>query len=99
MKAKFPLLAMAIVVLAAVVAFAAYNLAGIRPASANASLDGIAVPDGFSISVFAGNLGSSSASYPGPNNGPRFMAHHNGTLLVSLMKQGKVAALPDANND
>lgn len=47
------------------------------------------VPDGFSVSVFAKDLGE-----------PRDMARDpRGTLVVSLLKEGKIVALPDHDQD
>lgn len=49
----------------------------------------LALPAGFSISVFAKNLGDPRAMIEGPD----------GLILVSLPKQGKVVALADADAD
>ncbi len=49
----------------------------------------LSLPSGFSISIFAKDLG-----------GPRVLAFDpTGTLLVSIPSQGKVVALPDRNGD
>ena len=88
-----------IVILVAAAAYFAYNFAGVRPVSRTTSLEGISVPEGFAISVFAENLSSNAASYPGPNNGPRLMAYYGDVVIVSLTSQGKVIALPDENHD
>ena len=49
----------------------------------------IALPDGFTISIYAQDLGS-----------PRFMAYGpDGTLYVTDMDGGRVLAAPDANGD
>ncbi|MBI3413110.1 MAG: sorbosone dehydrogenase family protein [Candidatus Aenigmarchaeota archaeon] len=61
-------------------------------------MESISLPDGFGISVFA-DFGGEGLSYPGPNNGPRLMAFRNGTLFVTMTKDGKVVALPDENKD
>lgn len=58
------------------------------PAKNDTGLD-LVLPDHFSISVFAADLGS-----------PRVMIEDpNGTLLTSLTRNGKVVALPDKNHD
>jgi len=80
------------------IVYIAYDFLGIRP-SVEGDVSDIILPDGFAISVFADNLGSSSIASPGPNNGPRFMVYYEGVLLVSLTKQGKVVALPDRDNN
>ena len=74
--------------------FFVYDFVGIRPI-VEGDLADINLPQGFSISVFADNLGDSSIVKPGPSSGPRFMTYYNDVLLVSLMRQGKVVALPD----
>ena len=62
------------------------------------NIDFIELPENFEINIFA-DLDVSSITYPGPNAGPRFMAFKNGTLYLSVSKQGKVVALPDTNKD
>jgi glucose/arabinose dehydrogenase len=58
------------------------------PAVNNTDLP-LSLPDGFSISIYASNLGS-----------PRAIAWDpNGVMLVSLTQAGKVVALPDGNGD
>ena len=100
MKRKVvPLAAVFILVILLAAAYLAYNFAGVRPVSRTPSLEGISIPEGFAISVFAENLSSNAASYPGPNNGPRLMAYYGDVLIVSLTSQGKVIALPDENHD
>lgn len=55
----------------------------------NGPLEGLSLPPGFSISVYAEGL-----------EGPRFMAFDpNGNLYVTLTKKGTVVALPDKNRD
>lgn len=79
-----------------------YFNAGIRPTVDVDSSDLSSIlefPQGFTVSVFADDLGRTLASYPGPNTGPRFMAFKDDTLIVSLTKQGAVVALPDENKD
>ncbi len=89
--------------LVAVLAIAAvllYTQLGVRPSvKPDSSLSLINIPEGFRISVFADNLGSSSFSLPGPNTGPRMMLLKGNTVFVSLMNQGKTVALPDKNSD
>lgn len=48
----------------------------------------LAIPDGFAISVFAKNLGN-----------PRVLAHVSADILVSIPSQGKIVALPDADDN
>jgi glucose/arabinose dehydrogenase len=55
----------------------------------SADLSTIRLPPGFTIELFAGDLGH-----------PRFMAlDQRGTLLVSVPRAGRVIALPDDNRD
>lgn len=59
------------------------------PAPVNKTAFPLVLPSGFTISLYAKDLG-----------GPRVLAWDpRGTLLVSLTQQGKVVALPDRNND
>ncbi len=61
---------------------------------------GFSLPEGFKVSIFAENLGSSNYASPGPNNGPRILKYDdNGNLFVSLTRQGKVVVLKDTDND
>src|SRR4030042_5630302 len=49
----------------------------------------LTIPDGFSISIFADNLGS-----------PRVIAWDpDGVMLVSVPSAGRIVALPDGNAD
>lgn len=59
----------------------------------------ISVPEGFSISIFADDLGNALINYPGPNPGPRLMAFNNGILFTTIPNKGIIVALPDGNND
>ena len=63
------------------------------------NLDFLQLPQGFTATIFAQNLGDNTRANPGPNNGPRILATYKNTVFVSLMKQGKVVALFDKNND
>lgn len=72
---------------------------GIKPAVKYGDLDKLNLPVGFRIDVFADNLGGSMVSYPGTNPGPRMMLLKDDVLFVSVIRQGKVAALPDKNRD
>lgn len=56
---------------------------------------GLNLPEGFSISLFAENLGKGLLAYPGPNPGPRFMAVHENVLFVTIPNKGMVVGLPD----
>jgi glucose/arabinose dehydrogenase len=58
-------------------------------ANAQQSADPVKLPPGFSISIFADNLGS-----------PRVLAlDPEGALLASIPSQGRIVALPDKNRD
>ncbi|MCZ7400739.1 MAG: sorbosone dehydrogenase family protein [Candidatus Methanoperedens sp.] len=72
---------------------------GIKPSVKSGSLDGINLPGGFNIDVFAETLDGSSISYPGPNSGPRMMLLRDNVLFVTIPNTGKVVALPDKNDD
>ena len=86
-----------LLIILAVFVFGYFQL-GIRPrVEQNASE--IKVPPGFKIEVFAEGLSASPASYPGPNDGPRFLEIKDGVLFTSLMRQGKVVALPDKDGN
>ncbi|MDZ4296220.1 MAG: hypothetical protein U1A16_02515, partial [Patescibacteria group bacterium] len=49
----------------------------------------LTLPDGFSMTIFARDLGAPRAMIKDPSD----------TLLVSIPAQGRVAALPDRNGD
>lgn len=100
MRHKLFLAGMTLAVVAAIAAFLV-NFFGVMPSAevSDAELAGISLPSGFSISVFADNLGGSAVSSPGPSGGPRMMEYYNGVLLASLMGQGKVIALPDSDGN
>ena len=72
---------------------------GIKPAVKYGDLDKLNLPVGFRIDVFADNLGGSMVSTPGTNPGPRMMLVKDDVLFVSIIRQGKVVALPDKNRD
>lgn len=95
------ILVIAIVAIASVVFYYGFNFyTGIKPALLSPSEDiaelegieknlGLILPEGFSISIFAKDLGK-----------PRVMDWDaNGNLLVSIPSQGRVVVLPDRNND
>ncbi|MCX9084659.1 MAG: PQQ-dependent sugar dehydrogenase [Candidatus Methanoperedens sp.] len=94
MNKKILLLVLALLL----ILIAAYIL-GIKPAVKSGSLDGIDLPQGFRIDIFADTLDGSPISYPGPNPGPRMMLMKNNVLFVTIPNLGKVVALPDENND
>lgn len=74
---------------AAATSDAATTTAGGEAATGAALSVPIALPDGFTISVYARDLGS-----------PRFMAYGpDGTLYVTDIAGGRVLTLPDANGD
>ncbi len=72
---------------------AAYFYLGMRPAVKEGSLPEISLPAGFSIDIFADNLGGSGVSYGGPNPGPRMMLNKNNVLYVTIPNQGRVLAI------
>ncbi len=93
---KVPLVALAAIV---IVIVGLYVFLGFRPSvKVSSGLDYITLPKGFTINVFADNLGGSGVSTPGPNPGPRMMDVKDGVIFVSLMLKGSVVALPDASN-
>ncbi|MCE8423019.1 MAG: PQQ-dependent sugar dehydrogenase [Candidatus Methanoperedens sp.] len=92
-KIAWVLIAIVIAALAA-----AYIFLGLRPSVKPDSLGEIHLPPGFSIDVFAENLGGSEISYPGPNPGPRMMLVKNNVLYVTVPNLGKVVALPYSND-
>lgn len=59
----------------------------------------LTLPDGFVLEVFADELSGSSISVPGPNSGPRMMIERSGAVYVSVMRQGEVVVLHDADAD
>lgn len=82
-------LAIALVALLVLGLAAAYLYGPVRPpVTTGSDLDGVAVPDGFSIAVYAEDLG-----------GPRLMETRNGALYVSVPSRGEVVALPDTDGD
>lgn len=88
-----------VIVVVIVIVYIGISFLGIRPSVSTGNLDYISLPDGFKISVYADNLGSSPLSIPGPNPGPRLMLLKDGTLFVTVTNQGRVVALPDNNGD
>jgi glucose/arabinose dehydrogenase len=75
-----------------------YYVLTIRPIQSPGSLEGISLPPGFSISVFA-DLGSATLSLPGPSTGPRMMLVKGGVLFVSMPSQGRIITLRDSDAD
>ncbi len=69
----------------------------IHPSFHQNNLDFVRLPVGFKIETFADNLGGSSLSLPGANNGPRMMLAYGDNVLVSLPSSGKVVALDGKN--
>src|SRR5450759_469593 len=94
MNKKFVLIAIAILLIIIIA-----SIFGIKPAVKSGSLDGINLPRGFKIDVFADTLDGSSISYPGPNSGPRMMLLRDNVLFVTIPNTGKVVALSDENGD
>jgi glucose/arabinose dehydrogenase len=54
----------------------------------NPVLEGIILPSGFKVDLFAGGMDT-----------PRLMLQHEGVVYVSLMGEGRIAALPDDDGD
>ena len=75
-----------------------YSFFGVRPKTSS-DLSEIMLPENFVIQVFAQGLGDNLVSYPGPNVGPRMMEFYHSALYASVPSQGKVIALPDADNN
>ncbi len=90
-------IALILIALVAIISAAMLVQFGIKPSVKSDSLDKINLPPGFRIDVFAGDLGGSSVSYPGPNPGPRMMLWKDNVLFVTITNQGRVVALPDRN--
>lgn len=70
----------------------------IKPESQNL-FDKIKLPPGFKIGIYSDNLGGSPVSNPGPNAGPRMMLLKNNVLYVTIPSKGRVAVLPDKDNN
>jgi glucose/arabinose dehydrogenase len=94
MNKKILLMALAVLLMLIIA-----SILGIKPAIKSGSQDGINLPRGFRIDVFADTLDGSPVSYPGPNPGPRMMLLKDKVLFVTIPNLGKVVALPDENND
>src|SRR3989338_3729354 len=60
--------------------------------------EGIRLPDGFQIDIFASDLGS-GFNLPGPNKGVRFMEFYKDVLFASLPSSSSVIALVDNDKD
>lgn len=68
-------------------------------AGASFEVSFVKLPPGFSITIFAKDIGGSLLGYPGPNAGPRFFEWVHDTLFVSVPNKGVVLALPDMDHD
>ncbi len=75
------------------------NYLGVRPTVQTSGVEGIELPPGFVIDVYAEDLGSTLLSFGGPSPGPRMMMIKDGMLFVSIPNKGLVAILPDRNGD
>ena len=75
------------------------NYLGVRPTVTGSGVEGITLPPGFAIDVYADDLGSSLLSFGGPSPGPRMMMIKDGLLFVSIPNKGLIVSLPDHNND
>jgi glucose/arabinose dehydrogenase len=78
---------------------AVISQSGIKPSVKSETIPDIKLPDGFSIDVYADNMGGSPVSYPGPNPGPRMMLLKDRVLFVTVPNMGRVVALLDKNDD
>jgi len=99
MKQKTKLFALILLAIFVIIAFAFWTFYGFKPSVKDNVVSKIKLPQGFAIEVFAGNLGGSDVSNPGPNPGPRMMLLKNDVLFTSIPSRGTVVALPDRNND
>ncbi|MCZ7357212.1 MAG: PQQ-dependent sugar dehydrogenase [Candidatus Methanoperedens sp.] len=72
-----------------------FVLFGLQPSVKSSASGNISLPQGFRIDVYAGDLGGSPVSYPGP----RMMLLKDNVLFVTITNQGRIVALPDRNND
>ncbi|MCL7475889.1 MAG: PQQ-dependent sugar dehydrogenase [ANME-2 cluster archaeon] len=93
------LVVISIVVVIIAVSSILFQRFGVRPSIDPGSMDDIQLPPGFTIDVYAQDLGGSSLSFPEPNTAPRMLLLKDGILYVSLTRQGKVVALPDSDRD
>lgn len=75
------------------------NYLGVRPTLTGPGVEGITLPQGFAIDVYAEDLGNSLLSVGGPSPGPRMMMIKDGLLFVSIPNKGIIAVLPDRNGD
>ncbi|VVB89711.1 Glucose / Sorbosone dehydrogenase [uncultured archaeon] len=88
-----------LVIIFVIILVAALALLGLQPSIKSESPDIVKLPPGFSVDIFAENLGGSPVSYPGPNPGPRMMQLKDNVLFVTVPNLGKVVALPDRNGN
>lgn len=65
----------------------------------NPSFDFITLQPGYSIEVFADDLGPQKVSIPGPNNGVRMLEHKEGIFYATVPGKGQVIALHDKDQD
>lgn len=86
------------IVIVLLVLFSA-NYLGVRPTVTGSGVEGIDLPSGFVIDVYADDLGSTLLSFGGPSPGPRMMMIKDGLLFVSIPNKGLVAILPDRDGD
>ncbi len=91
-------IAVLLVVIIFLVIFSA-NYLGVRPTVTGPGVEGITLPPGFVIDVYADDLGSTLLSFGGPSPGPRMMMIKDGLLFVSIPNKGLIASLPDYDND
>ncbi|WP_342304262.1 PQQ-dependent sugar dehydrogenase [Methanolobus sp. ZRKC5] len=91
-------IAVLFVVMIFLVIFSA-NYLGVRPTVTGSGVEGITLPPGFVIDVYADDLGSTLLSFGGPSPGPRMMMIKDGLLFVSIPNKGLIAVLPDRNGD
>ena len=91
-------IAVVFIVIILLVSFSA-NYLGVRPTVPTSGMEGIDLPPGFVIEVYADDLGSSLISFGGPSPGPRMMMEKDDLLFVSIPNKGLVAALPDRDGD
>jgi len=57
------------------------------------------LPKGFHIEEYADVTTGSPLSIPGQQGGPRMMIERDGVIITSVLKQGRVVAIPDTNKD
>lgn len=75
------------------------NIASENLVSAQGDLSFLKIPEGFTMQVFAENLGGPNPWIPYTNGGVREITTSNGIVYATLLKDGKVVSLFDDNND